>query len=189
MKEKQLKDYYDAVCERFPDIPRKDIERILVRGMRFFYHTNLYGGDTLFQYGSFWMYCGKLFNSAITACKYWMLKIRAKIRYQYIIKKEPFDGYYYFGIPESRFNEYTDQLPKSKRGGRRRKFTFENIMLYKVLDELVTLSRNYKYKYVFRVYLNVDVGWECYRETFTSNQIKLFATIDKNQKIKYLENE
>ena len=186
MKEKKIKDYYDAVCEKFPNIPRKDVEKILVHGMRAFYHTHLYGGDTLFQQGTFWMYCGKCFKDSLTFFRYWKLKVCSKLRYLSIIRKDKFDGYYYIGLTEERFHEYTDQLPKTKRGGRRKKFTFKNVMLYKLLNELVVAN---SYKYVFSVYLNADVGWTCYRSEFTSNQIKLIATIDENKKVKYLKNE
>ncbi|MBO7211736.1 MAG: hypothetical protein J6V44_12130 [Methanobrevibacter sp.] len=101
------------------------------------------------------MYCGRFFKDPVSAIRYWKLKIRAKLRYMSIVRKDSFEGYYYFGLTEERFHEYSDQLPKTKRGGRRRKFTFNNIMLYKLLDELVFAN---SYKYVFQVYLNTDLG-------------------------------
>jgi hypothetical protein len=63
-----------------------------------------------------------------------MLKVRAKIRYQYIIKKEPFDGYYYFGMTEDRYAEYKEHLGKT--GRRHEKVKFEKLYIYKLFNEV-----------------------------------------------------
>ena len=186
MKEKKISDYYDAVCEKFPMVPRKDIENILKFGMRHFYVTHKYGGDTLFKdKAGFWMYCGRCFKDTNTYLRYWLLKKSVRIRFKHLVKKKPFDGYYYFGLSESRFHEYTDQLPKTKKGGRRKKFTFQDIMLYKLFDECAIGP----YKYFFKVELNVDIGWKTLREEFITRHLTLIAEKDDNKKIIFKEYE
>ena len=62
MKIKKINDYYDAVQEKFPDLDRKEIEKILKHGLRSFYMINLLGGDVLFKNKTYTMYVGALFN-------------------------------------------------------------------------------------------------------------------------------
>lgn len=188
MKTKKLSDYYDAVCEKFPQMPRKDIERLLVHGMRCFYVTNLYGGDVMFKTPGFFMYCGRIFKNVLENYKYWKLKAKIKVRYQNALKKEPFDGYYYFGLTEKQYlEELFPQLPdKHKRGNRRKKFTLHNIMLYRIQKE--SFLDEHK-KYQFKVYLGTDIGLIHFVEEFQSKHISLVAKRDENKKLIMLDNE
>ena len=60
MQLKEIKDYYESLCEKFPDVPEKDIKRILNYGWKSLYLHNLYGGDTLITDDSLWCYIGHL---------------------------------------------------------------------------------------------------------------------------------
>jgi hypothetical protein len=46
MEIKTVKDYYEDMYQLFPEVPKKDIQRILNFGFKTLYLHNSYGGDT-----------------------------------------------------------------------------------------------------------------------------------------------
>ena len=58
MVQKTIQDYYEAVCQEYPDIPESDIKRILNFGFKSLYLHNSYGGDVLVNRKDFWFYTG-----------------------------------------------------------------------------------------------------------------------------------
>lgn len=62
--------YYDKVQEKFPDVERWEIDKILKYGMRSFYTHNLYGGDVLLKSPYFTLYSGKMFGSNLVFYHY-----------------------------------------------------------------------------------------------------------------------
>lgn len=49
MKIKRIEDYYDEVQNRFPDLTRQEIDKILKHGMRSFFTLNARGADVLIK--------------------------------------------------------------------------------------------------------------------------------------------
>lgn len=62
MQIKRINDYYDLVQKEFPDLERKELEKILQHGLKCFYLTNSYGADMLFKTNYYTMYIGQLFG-------------------------------------------------------------------------------------------------------------------------------
>ena len=93
---KRIDDYMDRLQEQFPNVPRKDILRIINYGWRMFYFYNLRNCDTLVtRTGDFWMYCGQLTTDSVKHYRYYRKKLMRKIRVMYKKKKKQWDGYYY----------------------------------------------------------------------------------------------
>jgi hypothetical protein len=60
MEVKTIKDYYDIICSKFPNVPKEDIKRILNYGWKSLYLHNSYGGDTFIKGNGLWCYIGNL---------------------------------------------------------------------------------------------------------------------------------
>lgn len=112
MVQKTIQDYYDQICEEYPNIPRQDIKRILQYGWKSLYLHNSYGGDTLINRNGFWFYCGQLMNDSLKYFEYYKKKMRIKLRIMYKRKRVPWDGYYYFALTQNQYNEYLGQKIK-----------------------------------------------------------------------------
>ena len=66
MQLKEIKDYYESLCEKFPDVSEKDIKKkFWTNGWKSLYLHNLYGGDTLITDDSLWCYIGTLRRDSI----------------------------------------------------------------------------------------------------------------------------
>lgn len=174
MELKGVKDYYEEMYQLFPDVPKRDIQRILNFGFKSLYLHNSYGGDTLIQDSNFWCYIGKLRKDSIKHFIYYKNKLATKIRILYKRKKIPWDGYYYFALTE---NQYQNVLNQQKGKGRKRKhFNYGNQILYKILDECKLRYSNRKY--IYRVPFISELGYSFYKENYNTGDAELIETRD-----------
>ena len=174
MELKGVKDYYEEMYQLFPDVPKRDIQRILNFGFKSLYLHNSYGGDTLIQDSNFWCYIGKLRKDSIKHFIYYKNKLATKIRILYKRKKIPWDGYYYFALTES---QYQNVLNQQKSKGRKRKhFNYGNQILYKILAECKLRYSNRKY--IYRVPFISELGYSFYKENYNTGEAELIETRD-----------
>ena len=95
MQIKTIKDYYESIQNKFPGVPKKDIERIFNHGMKSFYLHNSSGGDTVISDRDFWCYCGTLGYNSFRHFNYYVNKLTVKLRLTFKKKRLDWDGYYY----------------------------------------------------------------------------------------------
>lgn len=169
MVQKTIQDYYEAICEEYPTIPKSDIKRILQYGWKSLYLHNSYGGDVLINRLGFWFYCGQLMNDSVRWFEYYKRKIKIKLRVMYKRKQIPWNGYYYFALSENQYNEYLNQ--KKVRGRPKKWFTFSNTVLYKIYDEC-NISENGKVA-IFRIPMPLDLGFTSYKEQLKTDKAEL----------------
>lgn len=174
MQVKTVKDYYDIMYQRFPTVPKKDIQRILNYGWKSLYLHNSYGGDTLITDNNFWSYIGTLRKDPIKHYHYYIKKLIIKLRVLYRRKKIPWDGYYYFALTDNQYNDYLSQ--KNRRGRPRKNFNYGNQVLYKIYDECKI--KEYNRKYIFRIPYISDLGFTFYKENLESDKAELILTRD-----------
>jgi hypothetical protein len=98
---KTVNDYYEEMYKLFPQISKKDIQRILNYGFKSLYLHNSYGGDTLITDSNFWCYIGTLRNDSLKHFKYYINKLSVKLRILYKRKKIQWNGYYYFALTDT----------------------------------------------------------------------------------------
>ena len=174
MEIKTVKDYYEEMYQLFPDVPKKDIQRILNFGFKTLYLHNSYGGDPLVTDNDFWCYIGTLRNDSLKHFIYYINKLSLKLRVIYKRKKIIWDGYYYFALTDT---QYEDYLKQQKRKGRKRKyFTYGNQVLYKILDECKI--KEYNKKYIFRIPYVSELGFTFFKNNLTSDKAELIITRD-----------
>lgn len=169
MVQKTIDDYYDQICNEFPNVPKSDIKRILQFGWKQLYLHNSYGCDVVLQRGKFWMYCGKLMKDSLEFFQYYKKKLKTKLRILYKRNKIDWDGYYYFSLTQDKYNQY--KLLKSKKGRPRKKFTFKNVVLRKIYDECIIEDTSGVA--IFKIPVLGDIGFDKFVEELTTDKAQL----------------
>ena len=169
MELKKVQDYYEKLYELYPDIPKRDIKRIMQFGLKSFLLHNNYGGDVLLQSPTMWLYCGRLMKDSIKYFEYYKRKMIIKLRINHKRLEIPWDGYYYFGLNKTQYEEYLKQ--KNKRGRPKKYFKFGNVILYKYFDECNL--RNSSAVAIFKISLHLDFGLSLYKLNFESDKAEL----------------
>lgn len=171
-KDKTINDYYEAMFAKFPQIPQQDVKRILNFAWKSLYLHNSYGGDTFITDKDLWCYIGYLKCNSIKHFLYYIKKLSLKIRVLYKRKKIPWDGYYYFALSQRQYDTFIG--PKQKRGRPKKKFTFEHIYLYQILDEC-KLQQSSK-QYIFRIPYIDTVKFKFYLPKLVTDKAELIIT-------------
>ena len=174
MQIKTIKDYYEQMYEMFPDVPKEDIKLILNKGWKIFYLFNSAGADVIIRDSGFWCYVGYLKKNALDFFKYYINKLAIKLRILHKRNKIQWDGYYYFALTDSKYEEYLSQ--HNKRGPKRKFFKFEKILLYQILDECKI--RNSNCKYIFRISGIYNFGLTHYIKSIKTDKAELIITRD-----------
>ena len=167
--QKTIQDYYEQIYEKFPTLPKEDVRRALQFGFKSLYLTNSYGADTSVFRNGFWFYCGQLMNDSLKYFNYYKRKMRIKLRIIYKRKKVQWDGYYYFALSQSQYDNYLEQ--KNKKGRPRKKFNFSKVMLYKIYDECNIIESNKVA--IFKIPYQLDMGFAMFKDSFISDQAEL----------------
>lgn len=174
MELKKIQDYYDQLFALYPDIPKRDIKRIMQFGLKAFLMHNNYGGDVLLQSPTVWLYCGKLMKDSIKYYEYYRRKMIIKLRINHKRLEIPWDGYYYFGLTKFCYDLYLNQ--KNKKGRPKKHFKYGNVVLYKYFDECNL--RNTGAVAIFRISLHSDFGLSLYKENFETDAAELILERD-----------
>ena len=172
MEIKTIKDYYEQLYERFPDVPKKDIQRVLNYGWKSLYLHNSYGGDTFIQDKELWCYIGHLKKDSIQYFLYYIKKLSIKLRVLYKRNKIQWDGYYYFALTDQQYEEYIGQ--KNKRGRPKKNFTFNKVFMYQILDECKI--REFGKKYIFRIPYVSKINFKFYVPKLVTDKAELIIT-------------
>lgn len=166
--------YYDFVLKQWPELTRKQVDKIIKHGLSSLYMLNAYGGDVLLKTEDYTMYFGKLFGSSTLFWKYWRLKWKIKLRIKYRREKTKYDGYYYFGLTNEEYEKY------GLKNKRRRHVTLEKVYLFKILDECCLHP---SYDHVFRVKFAEDCGFTMYKQDWTVRNVEYILRRDKNNNL------
>lgn len=161
MKVTNVNNYVDSVHEKFPELTREEVKRILVYGWKMIIQYVSVGNDVSMITNKEFMFIGKIPSNGLSAFKTYCYKLSKRIAYMFKKTYSKWDGYYYFVRSENQYKNYLAQSRKQYK-------TFENVFLFKLLEEA-----KIKYPsapYIFR--LKEDkTGWmkKFYKEIRTKN--------------------
>lgn len=176
---KTVNDYVEELSIKYPDVSKSDIQKILTFGWKQIYLFNSYGGDVVINTPTIWCYFGTLYSDSIKFFNYYIKKLSVKFRVLFKRYKEDWDGYYYFALTDSQYEKYLSQI---KTKGRKRKyFTFNNIYLYKLIDECKI--KNFNKKYIFRTKVPTELGFYIFKKEYTVDSPELII-VREQQKFK-----
>lgn len=159
MKIKTVNDYIDKVHEKFDQLDKDEIRKILNYGFKIYHYVNYHGGDVILKntrINKFLMYTGKLYTKFDLYYKYYIKKYSTKLRILDKRRKKEWDGYYYFGLTDVAHEEYESQKEDSL-------IFMENILLFRLLDELKTYNQ---YKHYFKVKYDDYKGYQFFMTHF-----------------------
>lgn len=172
--DKTIKDYYEQLYNMFPSVSKTDINCILNFSWKSIYLHNSYGGDTLVTDKNLWCYIGNLRKDSLQHFYYYIRKLTVKLRVLYKRKKVEWDGYYYFALSDSQYEQYYQQ--KNKKGRPRKHFNFGTVYLYQILDEC-KINEHYK-RYIFRIPYTTQVKTKQYIQELITDKAELIITRD-----------
>lgn len=186
-KDRTIKDYYEEIQVKFPDICLQDIIRILSFCWKAVYLHNSYGGDTLLLDKDIWCYIGNMKKDPLKHFYYYIRKLTIKLRVLYKRRKVDWDGYYYFALNESQYQKYISQ--KKSRGRPRKYFNYGPVFLYQILDEC-KINEHSK-QYIFRIPYITKIKIKQFIRELITDKAELIITRDplKFKDILVYENE
>lgn len=170
MEVKKIEDYYEQIYELYPDVNKQDIKRILRYGWRVIDRLCRIGGDICISDRDLWCYMGKLRKNPLKFYAYYAAKLSRKLVILFYRRGMKWDGYYYFTLSETQYNNYLSQ--QNKRGRPRKIFTYGDVMLYKFRFECEL--RQHAYKYIFRIPMFDKFPPHIFKRNFTSDQAELY---------------
>ncbi len=187
MKITKVNDYVDSVHEKFPELTREEVKRILVYGWKMILQYVRAGNDVSMISNKEFMFIGNMPINRLTAFKTYCYKLSKRIAYMFQRTKSKWDGYYYFVRTEE---QYLDYLSQNKRKYK----IFKNVLLYKLLEELKV--KEPPARYIFR--LNEQkTGWmnKFYKEIKTQNAeliivrdpLNMHDVMTSENKFKYIQ--
>lgn len=172
MKITTIKDYYEEIYQRFPDVPKEDIRRVLGYGWKSLYLHNSYGGDTLVSDNDLWCYIGNLKKDPLKHFQYYIRKLIIRLRVLYRRRKIKWNGYYYFGLSEVAYQNYLEQ--KNNKGRPKKRFNYGKVFMYQLLDECKIAE--YSSRYIFRIPYITKVNFKFYVPELITDQAELIIT-------------
>ena len=180
--EKTTKDYVKEIQKEFPMFSEKEINDIMLAGFRRLHYFIKLGCDIFFKssriYG-YLIYFGNLtFNSA-KHFRYYDWKYARRLRVLWNLNKlnREWNGYYYFGLTDSKYEEVFNS-------GRKKKFyTFEHLRIYKIFDELTPKKR---YTRFYRIKGFPDIGFTYYLKSHTLESPEYIGYREKDKIIKLI---
>ena len=106
MKITKINDYVDAVHEKFPELTREEVKRILVYGWKMILQYVRAGNDVSMMTNKEFMFIGTIPSSGLAVFKNYCYKLSKRIAYMFQRTKSKWDGYYYFTRSESQYLDY-----------------------------------------------------------------------------------
>ena len=161
MKITKINDYVDAIHEKFPELTREEVKRILVYGWKMILQYVRAGNDVSMMTNKEFMFIGTIPSSGLAVFKNYCYKLSKRIAYMFQRTKSKWDGCYYFTRSESQYLDYLSQSRKKNK-------VFKDVFLFKLLEELKVKESSAPY--IFR--LNEQkTGWmtKYYKEIKTQN--------------------
>lgn len=163
-----IDDYMQVVCERFPQLTEKEIKKILTFGFRMYHYVNKMGCDVLVKddvTNKYTMFTGNLGYCPLKHYNRGLFKWRMKERTLYRLKKIEWDGYYYFGVNEEKYQDIKKQLETKNR----RNIQIGKMFFYKVLKEI---EHDHSVKHIFKVKYPIDCGYKFIVNKYSTKELE-----------------
>ena len=142
MKITNVNDYVDSVYEKFPELTKEEVKRILVYGWKMIIQYVSAGNDVSIITNKEFMFIGKIPRNGLQVFKTYCYKLSKRIAYMFKRTKSEWDGYYYFTRSEDQYKDYLSQSKKQYK-------VFKDVFLFKLLEEVKI--KNPCSPYIFRL--------------------------------------
>ena len=157
---KRIDDYVDQLHEKYPEMSKKDILKILKMGFNFYRKLITIGCGVNIGSNEMTTRTQKVGVKDKLAYKENLAARKARVKWNRSDKE--FDGYYYFALGKNQFAELDQEKLKKKC-----KLKFKHIWLFKSAEEC-WLRHSYK-DHFFKLRYPVDCGFFMYKDEFVTN--------------------
>ena len=174
IKDFSVNDILDNVSEKFPELSKKEIRKILILGFRRLHSAMRYGCAISINTSKFLnciAYIGNINTNPEAQIKDYVKRRDKKLRKIYLWKKVEFDGMYYVGMNEKAFLEWIE-LNKTSRNT----VKFGKTSFRKIKEE--TYYRNSRV-HIFKVNVNKFRGWSFMENSYTSKDVEYLGTSEE----------
>lgn len=131
---KNLGDYLDDLQKLYPTLTRKELEKVCRWSLTNLKKLLFSGMSVDIRSKKLTTHFGYRYSNMQTLQRFYSRQLIKKLRYFYNKREICWDGYYYFSLTDDQYNKIFATTP-GKRGPKKKKFTFTNLKLYKLLDE------------------------------------------------------
>ena len=169
MKITKIDDYVDVICEKHPELSREEIKRILVYGWKMILQYVNFGNDIQILSKNVFLFIGIIPVSALAAFNTYCYKLSRRIQYMFKRTKSKWDKCYYFARTENQYLDYLNQNKKQYK-------TFENVVLYKLLEEC--RIKEHSKPYIFRLKEDKTAWFSKYYKQIRTKNAELIITRD-----------
>lgn len=187
MKITKINDYVDSVHEKFPELSRDEVKRILVYGWKMILQYVRAGNDISMITSKEFMFIGNIPTNGLSTFKTYCYKLSKRIAYMFQRTKSKWDGYYYFTRSEKQYIDYLSQKNRKYK-------IFKDVFLYKLLEEVKIKESSAPY--IFRL-KEEKTNWmnKYYKEIKTKNAeliivrdpLTIHEVMTSENKFKYIQ--
>ena len=171
-----INDILDEVCEKFQELPKSEVKRILVHGFRRLHSAIKFGCAISLvskKYGSCFAHIGKLTLIPDKQIKEYSIRRDRKLRKIEGWKKSDFDGYYYIGLNPTAFEKWCEDNHNT-----RSVVKFDNIVPRKIQEELYYKA---KHLHIFRFKLESFKGWAFWADHLEIRKLEYIGEANRHK--------
>lgn len=149
MLQKKYEDYLKEVYKLFPDIEETSIKEIIEYGLKKMHYYIKKGNEIFLRGKSSLLFIGAGEKESAKQLVNSTIKEHTKYRRLFLDKKQPWDGFYYFGLTEEENNNFIDNK--------------KIVDLYKLMNECAIRTG---IKYIYRIKPSeIEIQKMSWRET------------------------
>lgn len=167
IKDVTIKEFIPKVEEKFPDLTKTEVKKLLAHGFRRMHSAIKFGCAISIQTKKYFncvAHIGALYLKPDKQIKEYSIRRDRKLRKIEGWKKTPFDGYYYIGLNDSAFEKWAE-INK----GARTILNFTNIIPRKIKEELYYKA---KHLYIFRFKRKTFKGWAFWADNLNLRNVE-----------------
>lgn len=175
---KDVYDYVDEIQKFYPYIRKEEIIKVFSYGCFVFDHLMRYKTPIILGPSQ----SRVLFKNRISenAPKEMQHRISHASRTRYLLNKNTFDGVYYFGLTEERYQKDKACISKTWTNTPR---NLRKVILYKSREECLNQG---SFKHFFSILYPIDLGWTAYCDVLPMVDVKKIAVRDDDGNLNLL---
>lgn len=172
-KDFELKDIIHLVQDRFKELSKAEVKKLLNHGFRRMHYAIKFGCAITIateKFGDCYIYIGALSLNPEKQIKAYVIRRDRKLRKIEGWKKTPFDGNYYVALNPKNFQIWLDENRKA-----RTIITFRNVAFRKIQKEVYYRGRT---SHVFKIKQKKFRGWSFWSEKLTTRDVEYIGDVD-----------
>lgn len=173
IKDITIHDVIDKVFDKFTNLSKQEIKKLLSVGFKRMHSCMLYGCAITInstKFGNCYAYIGEIHFTKSIQLKEYYIRRDKKLRKVEWWKKNKFDGFYYIALTGPAFSSWLSDNKNS-----RILVTFNNVMPRKLKEELFY---RYRYSYIFKIKIKKYKGMNFWSKKLTTRDVEYIGKVE-----------